>query len=77
MALPPGSDAFPARATVGALQWAQRRVSGFEDFAGEFAEWVRVAADYGVELLVVPELITCQLLSAEAARLRPAEALDR
>lgn len=75
--LPSGSDAIPARATVGALQWAQRRVSGFEDFAGEFAEWVRVAADYGAELLVVPELITCQLLSAEPARLRPAEALDR
>ena len=77
MPLPPGSDAIPARATVGALQWAQRRVSGFEDFAGELAEWVRVAGDYGIELLVVPELITCQLLSAEPTRLGPAEALDR
>lgn len=75
--LPPWDEALPARVVVGALQWAQRRVSGFEDFAGAFAEWVRVAADYGVELLVVPELITCQLLSAEPARLGPAEALDR
>ena len=75
--LPLWSDTTPARATVGALQWAQRRVSGFDDFANEFGEWVRVASDYGVELLVVPELITCQLLSAEPQRLDAAAALQR
>jgi predicted amidohydrolase len=76
-ALPRWSDAIPARATVGALQWAQRRVGGFEDFANDLSDWVRVAGDYGVELLVLPELITCQLLSAEPARLEAADALNR
>lgn len=75
--LPLWSAAIPARAKVGALQWAQRRVAGFDDFANELREWVRVAGDYGVELLVLPELITCQLLSAESTRLSPADALRR
>jgi hypothetical protein len=67
--LPPWSDAIPARATVGALQWAQRGAAGFEDFANEPGAWVRVAGDGGVR----PGVARFDQPYAESALLTPCD----
>lgn len=71
----PGSP--PARVRVAAVQYGQHRVSGFDQFAAKVEEFVRVAADYGSDFVLFPELFTLQLLSAEPTLLAPAAALDR
>lgn len=67
----------PARVRVAAVQYGQRRVAGFDDFAAQVEEFVRVAADYGSDFVVFPELFTLQLLSAEPRLLEPAAAMQR
>ncbi len=67
----------PARVRVAAVQYGQHRVPGFDGFAAKVEEFVRVAADYGSDFVLFPELFTLQLLSAEAALLAPAAALER
>lgn len=67
----------PARVRVAAVQYGQRRVAGFDDFAAQVEEFVRVAADYGSDFVVFPELLTLQLLSAEPRLLEPAAAMQR
>lgn len=67
----------PARVRVAAVQYGQHGVSGFAAFAAKVEEFVRVAADYGSDFVLFPELFTLQLLSAESARLAPADAVDR
>jgi predicted amidohydrolase len=67
----------PARVRVAAVQYGQRRVTGFDDFAAQVEEFVRVAADYGSDFVVFPELFTLQLLSAEPRLLEPAAAMQR
>lgn len=73
--LPPGI--VPARVRVAAVQYGQRRVAGFDGFAAQVEEAVRVAADYGSDFVLFPELFTLQLLSAEPRLLSPAEAIER
>lgn len=75
--LPAIPGPVPARVRVAAVQYGQRRVAGFDDFAAQVEEAVRVAADYGSDFVVFPELFTLQLLSAEPRLLSPAEAIAR
>lgn len=67
----------PARLRVAAVQYGQHRVAGFEAFAAKVEEFVRVAADYGSDFVLFPELFTLQLLSAEKRMLDPAAAMER
>jgi predicted amidohydrolase len=67
----------PARVRVAAVQYGQRRVAGFDGFAAQVEEFVRIAADYGSDFVVFPELFTLQLLSAEPRMLDPAAAVER
>ena len=75
--LPAIPGAVPARIRVAAVQYGQRRVAGFDGFAAQVEEFVRVAADYGADFIVFPELFTLQLLSAEPSMLDPAAAIER
>ncbi|HBD19754.1 MAG TPA: hypothetical protein DC063_06545 [Arenimonas sp.] len=67
----------PARVRVAVVQYGQRKVAGFDEFAAQVEEHVRVAADYGSDFVLFPELFTLQLLSAEPRMLSPAEAIER
>lgn len=67
----------PARVRVAVVQYGQRGVAGFDGFAAQVEEFVRVAADYGSDFVVFPELFTLQLLSAEPRLLDPAAAMQR
>lgn len=67
----------PARVRVAAVQYGQHRVADFGAFAAKVEEFVRVAADYGSDFVLFPELFTLQLLSVEPAMLDPAAAIER
>jgi len=76
-ALPAVPGRPPARVRVAAVQYGQHGVAGFDAFASRVEEFVRVAADYGSDFVLFPELFTLQLLSAEAQRLDAAAAMER
>jgi predicted amidohydrolase len=61
-----GSTAnLPHRVRVACMQWAFDRVDGWDAFAAKLAEAVRIAGDYRADFVLLPELFTCELLSAE------------
>lgn len=76
-ALPDVPGSPPARVRVAAVQYGQHGVSGFDGFAAKVEQFVRVAADYGSDFVLFPELFTLQLLSAEPQRLDAAAAVER
>jgi predicted amidohydrolase/ribosomal protein S18 acetylase RimI-like enzyme len=59
-----GAD--PVRICV--IQYQMRKVSSFDDFARQTEYFVDVAAGYGSDFAVFPELLTTQLLSAIGER---------
>ncbi|MFN3841857.1 MAG: GNAT family N-acetyltransferase [Rehaibacterium terrae] len=60
---------------VATIQYQQRRVKSFEDFATQVEFFVEVASDYRADFVVFPELITLQLLSIENEPLSPHDSL--
>ncbi|WP_206611125.1 carbon-nitrogen hydrolase family protein [Halobacteriovorax sp. HLS] len=57
------------------VQYKQRAVESFEEFAGIVEYYVDVAGDYRADFLLFPELFTMQLLSIENEEIKPAEAI--
>lgn len=68
---------LPAKVRVAAIQHGLRGIADPEEFRGQVAELVRAAASYGCDFIVLPEMFTMQLLSAEPTRLPPSAAMDR
>jgi predicted amidohydrolase/GNAT superfamily N-acetyltransferase len=66
---------LPDVVRVATVQYGQRRVASFEEFATQIEYFVDVAADYGADFVVFPELFTLQLLSIENQALGPADAI--
>lgn len=62
---------------VAAVQHPVKPVAGFADFARQVEHAVFVAADYGCDFVLFPELFTLQLLSAEAEKLDGAAAVEK
>lgn len=52
---------FPVRVCV--VQYAMKRIRNFDDFAHQVEYYVDVAANYGSDFAVFPEIFTMQLLS--------------
>ncbi|MCC7412352.1 MAG: GNAT family N-acetyltransferase [Gammaproteobacteria bacterium] len=76
----PRAGAVPRSSSVvriAAVQFMQRRVASFEEFAHDVRYFVDVVADYRTDFVVFPELFTLQLLSLEPRRLNPIEAIER
>lgn len=48
---------------VSAVQYAMRKIESFDGFAGQVRYFVDVAAGYGSDFVVFPELLTAQLMS--------------
>ncbi len=66
---------LPAVVRVATVQYQQRRIDSFEQFATQIEYFVDVAADYSADFVVFPELITLQLLSVENRPLSPADSM--
>jgi predicted amidohydrolase/GNAT superfamily N-acetyltransferase len=62
---------------VATCQMQARAVSGFDDFMRNVEYFVDVAADYGSDFIVFPELFTLQLLSSESNELSPVDAIEK
>ncbi|KTD64852.1 bifunctional GNAT family N-acetyltransferase/carbon-nitrogen hydrolase family protein [Legionella spiritensis] len=57
------------------VQYMQRRVHSFDEFAAHVEYFVDVVADYYSDFVVFPELFTLQLLSIDNETLHPDEAI--
>ncbi len=60
---------------VAAIQYQQRRVSSFAEFAQQVEYFIDVVADYKADFAVFPELFTLQLLSIENEQVPASEAI--
>jgi predicted amidohydrolase len=67
----------PQSVRVAAVQYQQRAVNSFEEFAHQVEYFVDVVADYKADFAVFPELFTLQLLSIENAQIPAAEAIGK
>lgn len=65
----------PATVRIGTVQYQQRRIGSFEEFAQQVEYFVDVVADYKSDFVVFPELFTLQLLSLQKKRLPAADAI--
>jgi len=65
----------PDTVRVGAVQYQQRRVTSFEEFAQQVKYFVDVVADYKGDFVVFPELFTLQLLSVENEQIQASEGI--
>ncbi|MBX3726513.1 MAG: carbon-nitrogen hydrolase family protein [Xanthomonadales bacterium] len=66
---------LPDAVRVATIQYQQRRVASFEEFATQVEFFVETASDYRADFTVFPELFTLQLLSVENRPLSPADSL--
>jgi predicted amidohydrolase/predicted N-acetyltransferase YhbS len=66
---------LPASVRVATVQYQQRRIADFGEFARQVEYFVDIAADYRSDFVVFPELFTLQLLSVANEPLSPAESL--
>lgn len=64
------------RVRVAAVQYKQRKLLSFADFATSVEYFVDAVAEYGADFVLFPELFTLQLLSALDANLPPHLALQ-
>lgn len=62
---------------VATIQYQQRRIARFEDFATQVEYFVEIASGYESDFVLFPEMITLQLLSIENAPLPSVEAIRR
>ncbi|MGF1528066.1 MAG: nitrilase-related carbon-nitrogen hydrolase [Candidatus Competibacterales bacterium] len=67
---------MPDTIRVGTVQYLQRRVRSFDEFANFVEYFVDVVADYQGDFVVFPELFTLQLLSIGDQQLDPAAAIE-
>lgn len=66
---------LPDTVRVATIQYQQRRVTSFEEFATQVEFFVETASDYRADFVVFPELFTLQLLSVVNSPLSPAASL--
>ena len=61
---------------IAACQLQARAVKDFDEFIGQVQYFVDVASDYEADFILLPELFTLMLLSAEEEELSPIEAIE-
>lgn len=66
---------LPDVVRVAAIQYQQRKVESFDEFATQVEYFIDVVADYRADFAVLPELFTLQLLSIENKRLSPQDSI--
>ena len=66
---------LPRSVRVATVQYQQRRIKSFDEFATQVEHFVDVVADYRTDFVVFPELFTLQLLSIENEKLSAADSI--
>jgi len=66
---------LPDTVRVGVIQYQQRRIASFEEFAQQVEYFVDALANYKADFAVLPELFSLQLLSIENEQIPAAEAI--
>lgn len=70
-------ERLPSSVRVATVQWQMRGITVIDQFEEQVEYWVDVAADYGADFVVFPELFTLELLSIEDKRLDPEQAIAK
>ena len=73
----PSTQRLPDSVRVASVQYLQRRIASFEEFATQVEYFTDIAADYNADFVTFPELITLQLLSIENTELSPVESIRK
>ena len=68
---------LPDSVRVASVQYLQRRIGSFDEFATQVEYFTDIAADYNADFVTFPELITLQLLSIENTELSPVESIRK
>ncbi len=68
---------YKSKLRVGAVQYLQKGIGDWSEFEDTVKHHVHVAADYGCEFLLFPELFTLQLLSISKPMLAGPDAIAR
>lgn len=66
---------LPDTVRVGVIQYQQRRIASFEEFAQQVEYFVDALANYKADFAVLPELFSLQLLSIENEQVPAADAI--
>ncbi|MCB1681915.1 MAG: GNAT family N-acetyltransferase [Rhodospirillales bacterium] len=62
---------------VACVQFQVRKIKAFEDFISQVEYFVDIAADYRADFVVLPELYTLALLSAEKEKMNPEQSIRK
>ena len=73
----PSPRHLPDSVRVATVQYLQRRIKSFDEFATQVEYFTDIAADYSADFVTFPELITLQLLSIENEELSPGETIRK
>ena len=73
----PSTQLLPDSVRVASVQYQQRRIKSFEEFASHVEYFTDIAADYSADFVTFPELITLQLLSIENEELSPVDTIRK
>ncbi|HET7301661.1 MAG TPA: carbon-nitrogen hydrolase family protein, partial [Oleiagrimonas sp.] len=68
---------LPDSVRVASVQYQQRPIASFGDFAAQVEYFTDIAADYNSDFVAFPELITLQLLSTEDYELSPFDTIRK
>lgn len=68
---------LPDTVRVASVQYLQRRIASFDEFATQIEYFTGIASGYDADFVVFPELITLQLLSIENTELSPTDAIRK
>lgn len=72
-----GGPPVPTSVRVATVQYQQRPIGSYGEFATQVEYFTDIAADYDADFVVFPEMLTLQLLSIENAELPAAQAIRR
>lgn len=67
---------IPDTIRLSTIQYQQRKVNSFDEFAHYVEYFIDVVSDYKADFAVFPELFTLQLLSLQQRKLTPVESID-
>lgn len=72
-----GGLPLPSTVRVASVQYQQRRITSYDEFAHQVEYFTDIAADYNADFVVFPEMLTLQLLSIENIELSPTDTIRR
>ncbi|NII09246.1 bifunctional GNAT family N-acetyltransferase/carbon-nitrogen hydrolase family protein [Oleiagrimonas sp. C23AA] len=72
-----GGPPLPNNVRLASVQYQQRRITSFDEFARQVEYFTDIAADYNADFVTFPELITLQLLSIENEELPPVQTIRK